>query len=282
MTPQADAARAAQAAAVEIHEVSTLDGLEAVFRLYDAIWRPDPTNPPITIDLLRALTKAGNYVAAAYDGPELVGACVGFFGTPAGRELHSHIAGVAKPASGRSVGFALKLHQRAWALERGVTTIAWTFDPLVSRNAYFNLAKLGGVPVEYLPNFYGTMRDGINGDDESDRLLIHWSLDAPQVAAACAGAARPGDAAGERARGAVVALSASPEGRPVPGPAEAETLLLQVPRDIEALRMVDPGLARHWRRALRATLGSVMARGWRVAGFDRDGWYIVTRQEARP
>jgi len=281
MSPRADAARAADAAAVEIHEVSTLDGLEAVFQLYDGIWRPDPTNPPVTIDLLRAPTKAGNYVAAAYDGPELLGACVGFFGTPADRELHSHIAGVAKPASGRSVGFALKLHQRAWALERGLTTIAWTFDPLVSRNAYFNMAKLGAVAVEYLPNFYGSMRDGINGDDESDRLLIHWRLEAPQVAAACAGTARPGDAAGERARGAAVALAASAEGRPVPDPAEAETMVLQVPRDIEALRLVDPGLAREWRRALRDTLGSAMARGWRVVGFDRDGWYIVTRQEAR-
>jgi predicted GNAT superfamily acetyltransferase len=126
------------------------------------------------------------------------------------------------------------------------------------------------------------MRDGINGDDESDGHLIHGSLPGAGVAAACAGTSRPGDATGERARGAAVALSASAQGRPVPGPADADTMLLQVPYDIEALRSVDPGLAREWRRALRDTLGSAMARGRRVVGFDRDGWYIVTRQEAGP
>ena len=58
----------------------------------------------------------------------------------------------------------------------GVSEIAWTFDPLVSRNAYFNLIKLGADAVEYLPNFYGPMLDTINGDDDSDRLLIKWRL----------------------------------------------------------------------------------------------------------
>src|SRR5699024_8773798 len=106
---------------------------------YDRIWRPDPANPPVTTELLRALTKAGNYVTGAYDGAELIGACVGFFGEPAGAALHSHIAGVTGAARGRHVGFALKLHQRAWALRRGVREIAWTFDPLIRRNAYFNL-----------------------------------------------------------------------------------------------------------------------------------------------
>ena len=108
----------------------------------------------MTLELLRAFTKAGNYVGGAFDGGRLVGACVGFFHAPAEDALHSHIAGVAPGLTGRNVGFALKLHQRAWALLRGVSEIAWTFDPLVSRNAYFNLVKLGApagrVPPELL------------------------------------------------------------------------------------------------------------------------------------
>ena len=61
---------------------------------------------------------------------ELVGACVGFHEEPPLQTLHSHIAGVIR-GPWRNVGFALKLHQRAWALRRGIAEIAWTYDPLV-------------------------------------------------------------------------------------------------------------------------------------------------------
>jgi predicted GNAT superfamily acetyltransferase len=248
-----------------------------VYRLYDGIWRPDPTNPPVTTELLRALAKAGNYVAGAFDGTELVGACVGFFGAPGGEAMHSHIAGVSAAALGRSVGFALKLHQRAWALQRGVGEIRWTFDPLVSRNAYFNLVKLGASITEYLPNFYGGMRDGINDGDETDRLLVRWDLDAGAVTAACAGRTGPCDAEYERARGAVVGLARSPQGLPVPGTLDGETVLVAVPPNIQALRSADPACAKQWRAAVRDVLAPLLAGGARVAGFDRTGWYVLSR-----
>ncbi|GAA5169875.1 GNAT family N-acetyltransferase [Amycolatopsis dongchuanensis] len=280
--PAASAARrAADAAGVTVAEIADLDGFDTVYRLFDAIWRPDPKNPPITTELMRALTKAGNYVAGAYAGGELVGACVGFFGTPAAEVLHSHIAGVAPAMAGRSVGLALKLHQRAWALRRGITGIEWTFDPLVSRNAYFNLAKLGATAAEYLPNFYGGMRDGINGEDETDRLLVYWRLDSPAVLAACDGTPGPLSAEAERARGATVALGRSDQGAPVPGTTEGDVLLVAVPRDIEKLRVTDPGVAKDWRVAVRETLGTLVGGGARIAGFDRAGWYVVTREDGR-
>ncbi len=196
--------RAAAAAGVQLRELSALDELDQVYRLYDAIWRPDPNNPPVTTELLRALTKAGNYVGGAYDGDELIGACVGFFEAPAAVAMHSHVAGVSAAARGRNVGFALKLHQRAWALRRGVTAISWTFDPLIRRNAYFNVVKLGARPTEYLLNFYGQMEDGINNGDDSDRLLVRWQLDAPEVGAAAAG--HPGAVVAAELPGATIAL----------------------------------------------------------------------------
>lgn len=274
------AVAAARAADVTVREVTALGDLEAVYRLYDGIWRPDPKNPPVTTELLRALAKAGNYVTGAFDGNRLVGACVGFFGAPAGGAMHSHVAGVSAAARGRSVGFALKLHQRAWALQRGVSVIAWTFDPLVSRNAYVNLVKLGASATEYLPNFYGGVHDGINGSDDTDRLLVRWDLGAPEVAAACAGTPRGCDARAERAHGAVTALARSRDGMPVAGTLDSERALVAVPRDIEALRSADPGRAKEWRVALREVLATLMGDGARVAGFDRSGWYVVTRGTA--
>lgn len=280
-TSLAAAVRAADAAAtaagVRLREISELDDLDAVYRLYDGIWHPDPTNPPVTIELMRALTKAGNYVTGAYDDRELIGACVGFFGAPAGEALHSHIAGVAATALGRNVGYALKLHQRAWAMTRGVTTIGWTFDPLVSRNAYFNLGKLAADAVEYLPNFYGDMNDRINGSDDTDRLFVHWRLDAPQVAAACAGAAPTFSAQAARARGAVVGLARSEHDTPVPGTLTGDNVLVAIPTDIGALRAANRGRAKQWRVAVREVLVALMADGARVAEFDKSGWYLVTR-----
>jgi len=271
---------AARSAAVRVREITDLSGLEGVYRLYDAIWRPDPQNPPVTAELLRALTKAGNYVAGAFDGAQLVGACVGFFGPPADESMHSHIAGVSRAAMGRHVGFALKLHQRAWALQRGVSEIAWTFDPLVSRNAYFNLVKLAAEADEYLPNFYGDVNDGINGTDDTDRLLVRWHLKRPPVVAACSGAHMPLDAGAELAAGAVVALWRSEQDTPVSGSLAGERLLVGIPSDIEALRASDPESAKQWRVAVREVLGAVLADGGQVAGFDKSGWFVLTRRAA--
>lgn len=273
------AGTAAIAAGVVVRDVTELTDLEAVYRLFDGIWRPSPDNPPVTTQMLRALSKAGNYVSGAFDGPALVGACVGFLGAPVGHVLHSHIAGVASGALGRHVGFALKLHQRAWAMARGIGEVEWTYDPLVARNAYFNITKLGALPSEYLANFYGDMTDDINGGDDTDRILIRWDLGSAAVVEACAGRPRPGDVEAELARGAVVALGRTSHGWPVPGSTEGETLLVAVPRDVEALRSIDPGAAKEWRVAVREVLGAALAGGGRVTGFDRAGWYVVTNGE---
>lgn len=267
---------AAQAAGVSIRAVTELAELSAVVDLYAAIWgRPD--SPPLPLELLRAFSKAGNYVGGAFEGDRLVGACVGFFHAPDEDTLHSHIAGVAPDVDGRHVGFALKLHQRAWALLRGVSEIAWTFDPLVSRNAYFNLVKLAARPVEYLPNFYGRMADTINGADDSDRLLLRWPLRAPAVVAACSGRGVPSRIDEELAAGAVVGVGIGVDGGPAPGTLEGETVLVAVPPDIGALRVADAELAARWRVAVREALTALARDGGRIVAFDRSGWYVVRR-----
>ncbi|CRK62000.1 FIG00996959: hypothetical protein [Alloactinosynnema sp. L-07] len=271
------AAAAANAAGVAVRELTEIPELAGVVDLFATVWGR-AGNPPVTVELLRAFTKAGNYVVGAFDGDRMVGGCVGFFHEPAGDALHSHIAGVSPAAMGRSVGFALKLHQRAWALGRGVSEIAWTFDPLVTRNAYFNLVKLAARPVEYLPNFYGPLSDAINGDEDSDRLLVRWALRDSCVAAAGSGGSTGAVAEDEIAKGAVVALGVADAGGPVPGPLDGAVSLVAVPRDIEELRMTDPASARRWRIAVREVLTGLTARGGRIDGFDRAGWYVVRRE----
>nr|WP_221475367.1 GNAT family N-acetyltransferase [Sphaerisporangium rubeum] len=241
---------------------------QTVFALFDRIWRADPGSAPVSVELMRALSHSGNYVAGAFEGDTMVGACVAFLAGPPGGGLHSHVTGAVV---GRGVGFALKLHQRAWAVERGLERVSWTFDPLVRRNAYFNLTKLGGRPVEYLPSFYGEMTDVINAGDESDRLLLVWRLGEPYVLEACAG--RPRDAAAPEH---AVARVRGEGDRPVVSPAGGGAVsLVATPADIEGLRATDPGAARAWRWAVREVLGGLMESGGRVTGFTKAGEYVV-------
>ncbi|MEV5571877.1 GNAT family N-acetyltransferase [Spirillospora sp. NPDC052269] len=264
--------RAAHAAGVQVRELTELGDLAEASALIDRVWRPPAGSTLITPELIRVIEHTGGYVVGAYEGGRMVGTCVGLLATEG---LHSHVAGVEGPVRGRSAGHALKLHQRAWALRRGITTVSWTFDPLIARNAYFNLAKLGAVPVEYLTDFYGAMQDEVNGGDETDRVLVHWDLASPRAAAACEGRPHVVDA-GPRP---VVGLDAKPDGRPAAGRLDGATVLVRIPSDMEAMRTSAPAVAREWRRAVRDTLGGLMAEGAAVTGFARDGWYVVERDE---
>lgn len=270
------ARRAADAAGVQVRVLSELTDLSRVQSLYDRIWGRGAEGPLMGMEQLRAMTHAGNYLAGAYVGEELVGACVGFFAAPVGTALHSHVAGVTESVRARSVGFALKLHQRAWSLAQGLSEVTWTYDPLIRRNAYFNLVKLAARPREYLVDFYGDLADAVNAGQGSDRLLVGWDLAAPEVAAACDG--RP---AAVGAGDAWPALSATPDGRPQPARATDATVLVDVPADVEQLRGSDPGLARQWRSAVRDVLGGLMAGGAQVVGFLPVGGYVVRQWSPR-
>jgi predicted GNAT superfamily acetyltransferase len=263
--PTRAAVAAAAAADVVVRELHEMERLQTVRRLFEDVWRPaEGSPPPVTAELLRALAHGGNYVAGAFAGSRLVGASVGFFTAPPDPALHSHITGVAPDGQRRGVGFALKVHQRAWAAARGVGRVVWTFDPLVARNAWFNLAKLGAVADAYLEDFYGPMTDAINAGMASDRLLVAWPLADPAVAAACAGRPRQ---PGPGARSAPAALTAGPDLAPVVHAVDAPAVTVAVPPDVEGL---DPQRRRAWRRAVRDCLGGRLAAGGTVTGYLRD------------
>ncbi|MEU7000618.1 GNAT family N-acetyltransferase [Nonomuraea sp. NPDC046570] len=253
-----DYQQAAARSGVEIRELREMREFAEVFRLFDVIWRPEPGNPPVTVELMKVISHAGGYLAGAYEDGALVGASVALLA--AGGGLHSHVTGAS---IGRGIGYALKLHQREWCRERGIGWITWTFDPLVRRNAHFNLVKLGAMPGEYLEDFYGPMADAINEGDASDRVLAVWRLEEEQVPAR------------EPYRG-VVGLR-EVEGRPVAGTVEGDVVLVGTPEDIEKLRHTDPEAAKAWRFAVREVLGGLMAARGKVVGFTPEGEYVVNR-----
>jgi len=279
----ADADAAARATGLEIREIDDLAGLKNTAGLFDRIWSNATEEPLISLSTLKAMAHAGSYVSAAFLDGMLVGGLIGFLGLRSGElQLHSHVLGVSPDVQDRSIGFALKLHQRAWSLERGITTVAWTFDPLVRRNAYFNLTKLGASITAYYEQFYGRMSDGINAGDESDRVLVEWSLAAPEVDRRGRTHGPDPDVDALRNDGAIVALATDGAGRPERGEAIGSgTVLVQVPDDIVGLRAHDPAAALRWRRAVRETLGRALDAGYVASAMSRSGWYVLTRDGRR-
>jgi predicted GNAT superfamily acetyltransferase len=248
--------------AVEVRELSTLDECRRVDPFFQSVWGPG--TPPLGVEVLRALAHAGGYVAGVFAEHDLVGVSVGFLAHRGEVSLHSHVTGVSASARGRGVGAALKTHQRQWALDRGVRTITWTCDPLVRRNSWFNIVKLGARPREYLVDFYGPMGDDINGADESDRLFMAWDLRSDRTTP-------------EPETAALATILACRDEAPVALSSGADRVLVATPPDIEGLRQRHSDLARTWRVALRTALAAEMVTG-QVVGFTPAGEYVVRRR----
>ncbi len=229
---------------IEVRTISTQAEFLDHDALLQAVWGVPA--PLVNVELLTAIAHSGGYVAGAFDGDRMVGASVGFVADHRGEwALHSHVTGVIDAMRHGGIGRAIKLHQRAWAAEHELDWITWTFDPLVRRNAWFNIAILGADVDAYLPSFYGEMTDAINAGDESDRLMMAWDVTAPLPSV-------PRDASGT-----------------------ANPLLVPTPPDIVELRRTDPLAVGRWRAETREALTGALDAGRRVLGFTRDGTYVI-------
>lgn len=263
----ADAHAAAARARVDVRAPATVTTLEDARAVYDATWTEADGTSQITSNLLRAVVHAGGLASVAYRDEVPVGAALAFVGRhqdSAGEwnvHLHSHMAAVLDGYRDQHIGAALKLHQRAWALDHGIDTIVWTFDPLVRRNVRLNLLKLGADVDGFEVDFYGSMDDGINTDDPTDRLFAWWRLDSDRVAAALAGGLPPVDVAARVAAG-------------------DEIRVVELPADIVAVRAADVAEATRWRTSVRQELLDGFAAGLAVIGIDASGNLVLGRKNA--
>jgi predicted GNAT superfamily acetyltransferase len=233
---------------IRIETPATASDMAVVGDLMATIW--GSAVPLVSVEMLMAISHAGGYVCIAYehDSPRPVGASLGLLAQHAGAPaLHSHITGVVPAVRGTGLGRTIKLHQRAWAAAHGIERIVWTFDPLVRRNAWFNIAVLGVEVIDYLPSFYGPMTDGINAGDDSDRLFVAWDVrgELPD---------RPLD--GSRLVG---------DGHD----------LIPTPADIVALRRTDPAGVAQWRADTRSALTEALDAGRPIVGFTAAGEYVI-------
>ena len=251
----------ADAAGIRVVLIDGNDGYDDVRAVFDTVWG-DYDGTQVQPDVLRAITYAGGYACVAYAGDVAVGSCFGVVGrSQVGGHwhdhLHSHSAAVIEEYRNRSVGKAMKSHQRAWALGQGLDSIQWTFDPLMRRNARLNLLKLGAQAIAYEVNTYGSLRDLVNLDDPTDRLLLNWDLASDRVATALRTGLRP------------LVVSDFPD-----------TTVVEAPDDIAALRAGDPAAAHDARLRMREQMLDAFGRGLIMQGVTDSGTYVFTPPSA--
>jgi len=230
---------------VMIRKLESIVDQNLARQVFDRTWSMD-TGTEITPNLLQALVHSGAYLSGAFIDKKCVGAAFAFPSTTGGIHLHSHMTAVFQKYRNRGIGYELKIDQWLWAKRNNYQKIAWTFDPLVARNAKFNLIKLGVDISGYHPNFYGDMPDALNAGDESDRVIANWKVD------------------GDYPMSRSVIIK----------PNNLDTLI-KVPKDIVIIRSKDISENLKWRYKVREEFVQAFEKGGKVVGFSANNEYVV-------
>jgi predicted GNAT superfamily acetyltransferase len=206
--------------------------------------------------------QAGGWTLGAFAGSRMVGFVHHLAAVRPNNEIYgySHVMAVARDYQNKGVGARLKWAQRAKAMSEGRDFIKWTWDPMQSRNAHFNLNRLGVVVESYADDFYGidygvdpSQRPGL----PSDRLFASWRLNSPRV----------------------VALADGVEHRIEAQPVKS----IAIPAEWSALVKTDAQRARDEQTRVRTEFNAAFADQLVCAGFERgteQSRYLLYRRES--
>lgn len=262
-----------------------LEHIEEMFlveELQRRVWGADDAIVPY--HLLITVVHNGGLILGAYIEEQLVGFVFGFPGlaqTPEGTQLKhcSHLLAVLPQYENQGIGYLLKRAQWQMVRRQGIPLITWTYDPLLSRNAHLNIARLGAISNTYVPNMYGAMRDSLNQGLPSDRLQVDVWVNTPRVKNRMSKTPR---------RQLDLAHYLSAETRILnpthldengwPRPSDASTppapsteypalYLLEIPSNFSTLKAANSSLALTWRLHLRNLLQDLFARGYLITDF---------------
>ncbi len=265
---------------IHIRALQTDAELRQCVELQRATWGSDFDDivPP---SVLRVAQKIGGVVAGAFgiDG-QLLGFVFGMAGVRGQDIIHwSDMLAVREDARDRGIGQRLKEFQRNAASASGATTMYWSYDPLVARNAHMNFNRLGVRVDEYIEDMYGPSASKLHRGLGTDRLIVAWKLGAARVQLPNGG------------EDAVVADSvvlnpagraAAPVGGRSAGAAPPAIVRIEIPLDIVQVRDASPGDAAQWRASTRAAFQWALANRYTVQRFVGDlpgarGYYVLAR-----
>jgi predicted GNAT superfamily acetyltransferase len=262
--------------------------------LQRAVWPGSETDVVPAHIFITAIHNGGMVIGAFLEG-ELIGFVFGFPGldfTPDGpRPKHcSHMMGIRPGQRDSGVGFALKRAQWQMVRKQGIDHITWTYDPLLSRNAYLNISKLGAVCNTYRRSEYGDMRDGLNAGLPSDRFQVDWWVNTRRVERRLSKRSR-----GPLKLDAFSKADLQPLYTPQVGtsnllqppdhfpPLEERLLLAEIPSNFNALKESDFAIARDWRFFSREVFETAFAAAYLVTDFVYENgrsFYVLTNGES--
>jgi chorismate synthase len=263
-------------AADVIRPITTLAEYRECVALQREIW--GDSYEPIPAALLQVSSHVGGITAGAFDKDgQLVGFVFGLTGVNGSGVIHwSHMLGVRSTQQNAGVGRALKEYQRHELERRKIGAMYWTYDPLIAKNAHFNLNVLGARVVRYEANMYGDTGSPLHHGLPTDRFVV--MLDTARAAREVSSVLDDGHARAPM-------LTANPQaGDPVlaPGDTSAPQLRIEIPTDFVQLLADAPADARAWHAATRKHFQWALAHGYMVSGLRRDpltsrSYYILDR-----
>jgi predicted GNAT superfamily acetyltransferase len=273
--------------AITIRTLHSIEDLKQAEEVEREVWGlADLDATPLTLAI--ATKEAGSIWVGAFEGAKLVGFAFGFLGIEHGQLIvHSHMLAVCEPYRNSHLGYQLKLAQRERALALCVNDLrfngvrihdlrihemTWTFDPLQSRNAHLNFAKLGVLSESYKVDFYGAETSSVLHRNGTDRLWVTWPLTSRRVRERLLG---------KDVRAEILdALSTltplvqfNGDGKPVAtnlaDAVNRQRIAIEIPSDIGQVEGKDPALASEWRRQTRWAFTEALKAGFFVAEFCR-------------
>jgi predicted GNAT superfamily acetyltransferase len=166
---------------VTIRPCHSIDEFERMVELELQVWEFGERDV-VPSQMYVVAAKIGGQALGAFVGEQMAGFVLAYPGVRVGRPyLHSHMAGVLPEFRDLGIGRRLKLAQREDALARGIALIEWTFDPLQTKNAYFNICRLGAISRHYLTDVYGSTSSPLHSGLPTDRLVAEWRLESGRV-----------------------------------------------------------------------------------------------------
>jgi predicted GNAT superfamily acetyltransferase len=235
---------------VEVRPLRSMQDFDACVELQRDVWGFGQGDV-VPSNLLHVVEYVGGIAAGAFDeSGALLGFVFGVSGVRDGELVHwSHMLAVRETDRNSGLGRTLKEHQRTALASLGVQRIFWSFDPLMAKNAHFNINRLGAHVVEYVADMYGVTTSPLHLGLPTDRLIVAI------------------DTVPEAARG-TPAVS-------------AEELLIEVPADITEITRQSPAIARNWRLGVRDQFHRALAAGYVVRSVRREGgraFYVLAER----
>jgi predicted GNAT superfamily acetyltransferase len=250
---------------IRIRPLASHEDYDACVALQREVWGSE-YDEAVPASLLQVVPYVGGLVLGAFSAErELLGFVFGLTGPKDGEIVHwSHALGVRESARNLGVGRLLKDYQRAELARRGIGSMYWTFDPLIAKNAHFNLNRLGARVVEYVPDMYGTTKSPLHHGLATDRFIVVCSTNPEEGRPR-----RPRAVAGSNT---LILTETTPSPDVLfPGVAQLPSAIwIEVPTDFDQVRAASPSKAAVWHGAIRRHFQWALRNRYAVTGLHRD------------